>query len=390
MFLWRELADELASWCFTSATLDYKKLERRVEHEGVSFLTITLPAFCKDFERSLDEGCVSPTSFAGFQRKGGLPLFLGGFLERVFDTCSGKILDAPCIDAIFAIRQLTLAFGKIQIECSKERTADAVLKYVKCEMEIRDSADSIPLELLAEFDRMAGLLWARSLQPIDNEVWRSISDPLSTSLIPRHGPGATADGFLGNEKFDLGYWPSRLDDVFPYWNNAIPNTRYDYRVDDVDFREPEHEQPVKVITVPKTLKTPRVIAKEPTCLMFNQQALLQPIIQELDGDREAVFDATRVDEQLIEFPPGFVGFSQQYPNRYMALRGSREGDLATLDLREASDRVSNRHVELLLRRWPSLSRAVQATRSLKADVPGPGETSGRREQRETAATGGFS
>jgi hypothetical protein len=75
MVLWKQIADESAVWCHTSATLDYKKLERRVEHEGEQFLTLTLPQFGKDFERSLELGKVGPGQFAGFQRRGGLPLF---------------------------------------------------------------------------------------------------------------------------------------------------------------------------------------------------------------------------------------------------------------------------------------------------------------------------
>ena len=115
--LWRELADELASWCGTSTTLDYKKLQRRVESEGESFLTITLPQYCKDFERSLELGSVGPGLFLEFQKAGGLPLFLRGFLDQVFDT-KGVLLDKPNIDCILAIRQLTLMFGKIERPCT--------------------------------------------------------------------------------------------------------------------------------------------------------------------------------------------------------------------------------------------------------------------------------
>jgi hypothetical protein len=90
--LWRELADELASWCHTSATNDYKKLVSRVEKEGISFLTITLPSFGKDFEHGLDVGFLDSSAFPGFRKQGGLPLFLGGFLSRIFDPSSGVLL----------------------------------------------------------------------------------------------------------------------------------------------------------------------------------------------------------------------------------------------------------------------------------------------------------
>jgi len=56
----------------------------------------------------------------------------------------------------------------------------------------------------------------------------------------------------------------------------------------------------------------------------------------------------------------------------MARDGSLSGALATLDLSEASDRVSNQLVRELTRYWPHLTDAVQATRSRRADVPGYG------------------
>jgi hypothetical protein len=67
-----------------------------------------------------------------------------------------------------------------------------------------------------------------------------------------------------------------------------------------------------------------------------------------------------------------VGIEDQVPNREMAQSGSLNGELATLDLSEASDRVSNQHVTAMLQDFPHLHAFVQASRSVKADVPGHG------------------
>jgi len=56
----------------------------------------------------------------------------------------------------------------------------------------------------------------------------------------------------------------------------------------------------------------------------------------------------------------------------MARKGSLMGDLATLDLSEASDRVSNQLVRELVAPWPHVAGAIDAARSRKADVPGHG------------------
>lgn len=108
ILLWIRVAEESAIRCRTSTTRDIETVTTRVKHEGFSFLTITLTDFGKDFERSLDQGYVAPSSFCSFSRWKGLPRFLGGFLELVFDRDSGVLLDEPDADAIQEIRQLTL------------------------------------------------------------------------------------------------------------------------------------------------------------------------------------------------------------------------------------------------------------------------------------------
>lgn len=355
--LWRELANELASWCHTSTTNDYKKLVSRTEDEGLSFLTITLPSFGKDFERALELGSVDCGSFSGFKRKGGLPLFLGGFLSRIFDSSSGVLLTEPCKDSIFAVRQLTLLFGKILLPCSDARVRDAFWGYVRCEQDLREweSRNTFDSE---SFERISLLLFA--------DVFSRMERLIETDRIfPRHGPGATADRLVGNDKFDQFTWTSRLEAIFPYGKYAIPSWRYYYRYEHVEILEPGNEEPVRVIQVPKTLRTPRIIAIEPSYVQYMQQGLLQPLVENLEADR--VLGNTRDN-----IASHFLGFSDQGPNRDLAAKGSVKGDLATLDLSEASDRVHILHVEAMLRRFPTLWEAISATRSTKARIPSIG------------------
>lgn len=348
--LWYRVSHELGTQCAVSTTRDYQTVTSRVKHEGLSFLTITLPAFCSDLQKALDSGQVAPCHFAGFKRRGGLPLFLGGFLEHVFDRGTGRLLDEPCVESIFALRQLTLMFGKILLPCSPEREARAIQGYIECESEVKRMDRAIDPELCDEFESMSIRLFGDTFASADLAVYRG-------DVKPKHGPGATADRLRGNAKFDLSEWTTRLERIFPYGDNAIPSWRYYYRLDCVDFREPGRERPVKVVLVPKTLKTPRVIAIEPTCMQFMQQGLMEILVRSLEED---------------ELTSGMIGFSDQTPNQRMARSGSVDGGLATIDLSEASDRVSNQHVRRLFSRFPHLNEAVQATRSRKADVPGHG------------------
>jgi hypothetical protein len=359
MLLWKELADELGQRCCTSTTRDYKTVTRRFEHEGLSFLTITLPDFGKSLERALDEGQVTHDMFAGFSRHGGLPRFMGGFLERVFDRATGVLLDVPDVDSIFALRQLTLMFGKISVDCSDARRQRAIDKYIECEQEVRDVDSTLPDSSLRELGDMAHLLYGNLFDEVDRKVDNG-------ELIPRHGPGKTADRLEGNLKFDQSVWPNRLDAVFPYGEYAVPNPRYNYLQSYALFLEPGAEIPARVVTVPKTLKTPRIIALEPTAMQYMQQALMQPFVECLE--RRTTNSLYYRDKTNVVY--GMIGFTDQEPNQFLARKGSLHGDLATLDLSEASDRVSNQHVLEMMRRFPRLSEAVQATRSRKADVEG--------------------
>lgn len=348
--LWKIVAQECATWCCTSAIRDYKTVADRTEHEGLSFLTITLPTFGKDFEKGLARGYVDRSLFTGFSWRAGLPQFLGGFLDRVFDRTSGVLVDDPCVDSIRSVRQLSLMFGKLALDCSESRFKDAMQAYVNCEQEVRHSDSDLSARNKADFIRLSDMLYARAFTAVDRKVF-------DNSLVPKHGPGATADRLRGNSKYQLGTWTYRLEKVLPSGEYLLPNWSYYDQLDGIELLEPGMETPVRVVSVPKTLKTPRIIGIEPTCMQYAQQALLPAILEEVKRD-----DLLR----------SFLGFDDQRPNQELARLGSLTGELATLDLSEASDRVSNQHVRLLVRNHAHLFAAVDASRSRKADVPGFG------------------
>jgi len=348
ILLWKMVAEDSATRCRTDATMDIKTVQGRFKHEGLSFLTITLPSFGKDFQKSLDQGIVDRNMFQGFSWHAGLPRFLGGFLDRVFDRDTGVLLNDPDIDAILAIRQLSLIYSKIQLPCTPARDAEAMSGYVQCDKEVAENDQRMGPDDYSEFTRMATLLLGSLFSEMDRKIH-------NLELVPKHGPGATADKLRGNGKYRLSTWTSRLEKYFPSGDYLFPNARYVHE-EAVDFLEPGSEMPVRVITVPKTQKTPRIIAIEPTAMQYAQQAVLE-------GFNDGIAKS---------FLSDFIGTESQEPNQLLAQQGSLKGDLATLDLSEASDRVSNQLVRALMRRNPELHGAVEACRSRKAEVPGHG------------------
>jgi hypothetical protein len=373
MSLWSCTADELAVRCCTSADRDKTTVTARVEHEGLSFLAITLANFGKVTQKWLDQGFVDSsqsTHFAYKRKKGsvtGLPCFLWGFLSRVFDPVSGALLENPDIEAIYAVRQLTLMFSKIAlpelpshgksrsvnglrvVKPSRERRA--MLEYLQCEQDVKAYDSILDQDYKSDFRRMSQMLFGSLFAKVDRDIHNGY-------VIPKHGPGAVADKLSSNGKYNQQTWTARLQQVFPASSFLIPNQSYkDELAVRLHMLEPGSEVPVRVISVPKTLATPRIIAVEPTAMQYAQQAVLSSLLVAFKED---------------SFLSRVIGFDDQEPNRVLACRGSLRGDLATLDLSEASDRVSNQHVLEMLEDYPALHGAVQASRSRKADVPGHG------------------
>ena len=351
--LWNVLANEMAGRCSTSTTMDVNTVRGRSEHEGLSFLTITLPTFGKDFQYCLDQGFIVPEAFPSFKKVGScLPSFLRGFTERVFSSSTGVLLDEPDVEAIYAIRQLTLIFSKMLLPCTPERERKAMSDYIQCDMEVSNVEACLPNSDTDEFGRMAQLLFRDLFSYLDREIWEG-------RIIPKHGPGAVAERLSSNGKYQSRYWTDRLESVFHVGDFLYPNARHIGEIfedDGVDFHEPGDEIPCRVISVPKTQKTPRIIAIEPSSVQYVQQGLLEVLMRKIHSS----------------FLDGFIGTRSQEPNQLLAQEGSLTRDLATLDLSEASDRVSSKLVRKLVEKHRLSESAIFACRSERASVPGFG------------------
>jgi hypothetical protein len=252
-----------------------------------------------------------------------------------------------------------MMFSKINLPCSDARERGAMRDYVECEKEVQFS-DAIRSELnRADFKRVSDLLFRRLFSDMEIHIYDG-------DIVPKHGPGATADKLSGNSKYQLSTWTDRLEEIFPAGEFLIPNWSFIDQYTDVNHLEPGDEIPVRVISVPKTQKTPRIIAIEPTAMQYVQQGVLELFLETL---RSRDHRGRRRFDSLFQF----LGFDDQTPNQELAKKGSLDGSLATLDLSEASDRVSNQLVRDLVSSFRYLHAALDASRSRKADVPGHGE-----------------
>lgn len=354
IILFKQVLTECGLLVGTDTTRDFKTVSSRLKTEGLSFLTITLPSFCKEFERTLSVGHIHPSDFPGFKRtrgSGHLPAFLQGFTGLVFDRSTGVLLDVPSTEAIRDIRQICLLFSKIELPSPERREALAFQQYVQCERELYEQEELDSEGRFRPLRRVFIALFGDVLCRLDQFVY-----DLDDSIIPKHGPGSTADGLGANERWNLSTWTERLESILPAWFMTVPNEKWagEANAYQQSLLEPGMEPPVRVITVPKTMKTPRIIAMEPAHMQYVQQALKRYLVEGIESD------------PLLS---NLIRFSDQTPNQELARLGSRSGLLATLDLQEASDRVSNLLVLDMFEPWPHLSAAIQACRTTHADVP---------------------
>lgn len=346
LHLWKMLAIDFGERCSVDTSHDLKTVVGRAEHEGMEFLTITLPAYQKAFERWLEVGLVDPAQLPAFRSRGGLPVFLSGFLVQVFSN-DGVIRGDASPDAVLAIRQLTGVFGKMFLPASAEREHNAKLAYLETDdvLETVEAALRADPERVLALRRIFRLVFGGVLDGCDSDIAAGL-------LIPKHGPGNTADRLRGNAKFYM-HWTWRLEEFFKSDELLIPNHRYLDVLSGIQYKHRHEELPVRVVAVPKTQKTPRLIAMEPTCMQYAQQAVSSLLTERIEGNR--------VLKRIVRF-------SDQEPNQVLARESSLTGALATLDLSEASDRVCNFLVEELFRGWPYLSGAIQASRSTHSEV----------------------
>lgn len=325
--------------CGIDVRRDINVVTRRSKNEGEEFLTVTLAGFCDAFERSLETGGCASVPFPNFRKRGGYPLFLGGMLTHIFCDKGRTVRPDASVQCIQAVRQVCRCVSKLFEVCDQRYIDRSVEQFRTCEQELEEQW--LDPRLLRELESSAAVFFGDELSALDEACF-------CLALEPKHGPGATADGLVGNDKFSNRIWSRRLEDVAPATEMLLPSYRREH-AEALEILEPEDEPPVKVTAVPKTARKARIIAIEPTYRQWAQQGVLSVFRRVLNGLT--------------------VDLSSQEHNRSLAREGSISGLWATLDLSEASDRVHLDVVKAVFRRYPHLLAYLLASRGTTARLP---------------------
>jgi hypothetical protein len=216
------------------------------------------------------------------------------------------------------------------------------------------SSDRLPLFSNSERDHLSYLRDLKLLNTI-----QKVSDVVFNAIGPfnavdhsdlqhsrnygigfRHGPGAVAERLQNHEKSRFLYWSDKLESFYPYHLCG--------RTANSDLDRPVNHEPASLIyQVPKTAKGPRLIAAEPTSHQWCQQSALSFLFYRCRS----------------LFKGDFIDFKDQSKSGDMVLEASRKRNLATVDLSDASDRLSCWTIERMIRSNPSLLRAIHSART---------------------------
>ena len=318
---------------------DLVSIRGRVACEGLSFLTKALPQLGKALDKCLSkhEPLTLPTTFS--KVKGGTAPKLFRYLFSMVITPEG--FPSPQLDTEYLtqIRQLMYFLYKLEIPSTESQKQKCLEDFVQVDAGLAKPSDIDQswLDDAAEFLR---------------DVFANFD---TRDIVPSHGPGAVATGERNHEKHVFKRIYKSVERVYPF------TEYYEYSLGAVADRWRQYDKllelesgTAKVVLVPKDSRGPRIISCEPLELQWIQQGLGRAIVRHLERHH-----LTR----------GHVNFTDQTVNRRLALSGSKTGKWVTLDMKEASDRVSLWLVEELFRHVPQLLEALLATRSTHTKLP---------------------
>ncbi len=329
-----------------------RNVENRYNHEGKSFLSISLPAMHDDFIEAVAAGQWLGSRLFGVKK--GSPVFMREFLQLVFDFgATGRYLKEgrTAVEAIRVIRQCLLLFKKMKALPSPSRSAKAVESFFETERELRDRRDSIRNAWTTDHDRINLILFGEVFSNVEQNIRNG-------AYLFKHGPGSVAEKTYGVRKYSVvqNLWTKRLEKVLPYDEVCFANIHHmlDFPVSQQSL-SPSNELAMRVILVPKTQKTPRIIAADQTANQFVQQGIHNLLLNQVKSN---------------EYLSSAIDWTNQDRQRSLALAGSINGSFATLDLSEASDRVHVSLVANMLRHHRLLKDVVFACRTTKANFEG--------------------
>jgi hypothetical protein len=321
---------------------DLETLRNRFSNEGLSFLTKTLPKLGK----ALDLGLASlrfqlPREFKNSHSNRSIPAFLQAYFNLIFGE-DGSLLEEALPEAVLHLRQVLFFVYKLELPYAKSLEDSVLERFISVDEELKSVV----------FDEASSLLDLAS--SITKDVFEDF-DPFD--ILPRHGPGAVATGEFLEEKWEFSRLYDRIHQCYPYYRYYICGAGRELAVRKDWYMSMQRlsSGTAKVVLVPKDSRGPRLISAEPLEYQWIQQGLGRKLSHFLE------FESSSTKSR--------VNFTSQEINRKLALDNSLSMRMSTIDLKDASDRVSLELVRRVFKDSPALLRCLEATRSESTKLP---------------------
>lgn len=349
--LYTDLA-ELISVPPKESQRDLEKIQERFESEGLGFLTKTLPSLGKAFDRALNriEPLTVPTTFLRKKVDGEVqhfPNLFGWLFQRVIGE-DGYPTASVDIDCLRGLRQLMYFVYKLEIPHDQDQERKLLNEFVDVDASL-PHVDNLTAYCEEGADNQIILDYAAY---ITQYIFQDFD---YRDIRPRHGPGAVATGERVFEKHQFSRYYEAIHRIYPYdeyycfSQMAVCDTYHQF-----ENLKSLQAGTAKVVLVPKDSRGPRIISCEPLEYQWIQQGLGRAIVRHLESHW-----VTR----------GFVNFTDQTINQQLALNGSADQKWVTLDMKEASDRVSMGLVRRIFWHVQGLLEALSATRTTHTELP---------------------
>jgi hypothetical protein len=331
--------DPLAANTPKHLSRDIETLVSRTHGEGLSFLTKALPRLGKALDHGLESSKFTiPNGFCKSARNRSTPAFMQAYFNLVFGV-DGVLREDADARAIKHLRQVLFFVYKLELPYGPEAEEKVISSFISVEEELRLLADDLPeceLESMIIEDVLTGF------------------DPMD--IVPRHGPGAVATGEKLEGKWEFSRKYQELHNVYPYYDYFVVGGSREIgdRLGWYRKLRPETSGTAKVVLVPKDSRGPRLISCEPLEYQWIQQGLGRKLMAHLEAS---------------PYTGGNVNFTSQDVNKRLAMSSSIDRGFATLDLKDASDRVSLALVRKLFSRTPRVLRALEASRTTSTRLP---------------------
>lgn len=367
---------------------DFSRVVLSLNNRGRGFVTHDLPELEASLLRGLETGVLPTTHGFKTMRRAKVPVFAQGLWLRIFNE-TGELLDQPDETAMVCLRTICQLGKKLLVECSKKYKEQCYDNYVTIDDSLREPSrwwrdlnvpvpisgdgnivhvldcldDPLPLfedRVLLGNEPPRGLAYLlANFQRFADDFVGGLPEYAPASFIwwerkagrtgGKHGKGAVASGPAQTDKYADRHWGPLIRSFFEY---------EDFRNDKVfgrDLPSVDHLLPSRVIGVHKDAKKIRIIACEPSNNQWLQQLTL-----------------SFMKKHVLTRTKGQVQLDRQDLSRQAAKAGSLDRETGTIDLSDASDRLSLWLVERAFRRNYSLLAALRAHRTPYAEIPSRG------------------